>query len=315
MKATDNNIRISVVIPVYNAEEHIEDTINSVLNQTEKNVEIIVVDDGSTDTSPIKLEQYKETIKTVRIVNSGGPSKPRNVGIENSTSLFISFFDADDVMFSDKLDYSIKYLERFKKAGLLCSEFSSINPKGNRINEKYLKDYTDFRASLIPTEIDNLYVLSAERAYYHLLRANFIGTSSVVCPREVLEEVGGFDESMKNADDIDMWRRITKAGYDILFVDEPLHGYRVGLDSISTRGGVSRFPAMIKGLEKEMKSLKCSEDIKIVSSRLSGLYRDFGWALRKNMKFTEAVKAYKKSFYYQKNLKSFRGLILAFLKR
>jgi glycosyltransferase involved in cell wall biosynthesis len=315
MKTTDNNVRISVVIPVYNAEDHIEDTINSVLNQTEKNVEIIVVDDGSTDTSPMKLEHYKETIKKVRIVNSGGPSKPRNVGIKNSTSSYISFFDADDIMFPDKLDYSIKYLERFKKAGLLCSEFSSINPKGNRIKEKYLKDYTEFRASLIPTEIDNLYVLPAERAYYHLLRANFIGTSSVACPRKVLEEVGGFDESMKNADDIDMWRRITKAGYDILFVDEPLHGYRIGLDSISARGGLSRFPAMIKGLEKEMKSLQSSEDIKIVSLRLSNLYQDFGWVLRKNMKFTEAIKAYKKSLNYKKSLKNFKGLVLALLKR
>ncbi|MGK0236277.1 MAG: glycosyltransferase involved in cell wall biosynthesis, partial [Psychroserpens sp.] len=288
-------------------------TIESVINQTEENINIIVIDDGSTDETPSKLIEYKESINNIRIVNSGGPSRPRNVGIENSTTPFISFFDADDIMHPDKLERSIEYLNSFPSVGLLCTDFNLINPKGNSVRKKFLTDYVDFRRYFISTEIKDLYLIPADKAYHQLLRANFVGTSSVVCPRKVFSDVGSFDESMKNADDIDMWRRITKAGYDVLFYDKTMHDYRVGLDSISTRG-ITRFPAMIKGLEKQIETLSNLEDIKCVSMRLSDLYLSYGWGLRNNKQYSEAIKAYRQSYIYKRNFKALIGLAITWLR-
>ncbi len=312
MKQSCYDARIAVVIPAYNAATYLDESLDSVMVQSENNLEIWVVDDGSTDETPNLLINRKDTVHSIRIDNSGGPSRPRNVGIKQSSAPFVAFFDADDVMLPEKLEKSVDAIVQYPSVGLLFTDFCTINSAGQRTNDSYLHEYTNFRESLVPTEIDGVYLLPAEHAYYHLLNANFVGTSSVVCPRNTLDLMGDFDETMKNADDIDMWRRIARGGWDFLFLDRTMHCYRMGLNSISTRG-VSRFPAMIKGLEMQLDHLDDNENIKIVHVRLGKLYRMFGFALRKAKQFSEARSAYSQSLLYHRKLSAYKGWVLALL--
>jgi teichuronic acid biosynthesis glycosyltransferase TuaG len=98
---------ISVVIPVFNAQEYIENTVDSVINQEYKNWELIIIDDCSTDDSLSIVETKYKSNKKIEIIklerNSGGPAKPRNIGIKNSNGDFIAFLDQDDIWDNDKL--------------------------------------------------------------------------------------------------------------------------------------------------------------------------------------------------------------------
>jgi glycosyltransferase involved in cell wall biosynthesis len=103
--------KISVIIPAYNASSYIVETIESVLNQTYQNIEIIVVDDGSTDDTVAIVNERFPSVSIFHQENSGGCSSPRNKGIELATGAFINVFDADDRMLPDKLESQMAFLE------------------------------------------------------------------------------------------------------------------------------------------------------------------------------------------------------------
>lgn len=111
-----SNPLVSVIIPMYNAEMFIEETINSVLSQTYTCWELLVVDDFSSDQSRSLVNEYCITDKRIRLIclkkNFGGPAKPRNVAIDNSKGKYIAFLDSDDIWRPDKLELQVKLLER-----------------------------------------------------------------------------------------------------------------------------------------------------------------------------------------------------------
>ena len=105
---------VSIIIPMYNAEHYISDTLNSVKKQTYKNYEVIVIDNASTDSSVLIVENMKSNFNNLKIVrstlNSGGPARPRNIGIEHASGEFIAFLDSDDLWMPEKLSIQILYM-------------------------------------------------------------------------------------------------------------------------------------------------------------------------------------------------------------
>ncbi len=93
-----NNSMISVIVPVYNVEKYLSKCLDSIINQTYQNLEIICVDDGSTDSSPMILEEYAKKDSRIKIITrqNGGLSAARNTGVKNATGEFVSFVDSDD---------------------------------------------------------------------------------------------------------------------------------------------------------------------------------------------------------------------------
>jgi teichuronic acid biosynthesis glycosyltransferase TuaG len=217
--------RVSVVVPVYNAAGVIDATLGSILGQTEPSLEVIVVDDRSTDGTAERIQALAAVDQRVRYVllpkNSGGPATPRNEGVALSTAQWIAFCDSDDLWHPEKLRSQLLEAERHG-ADFVCSQILDFD------NECEIKP-TNFDLSNLPTTRIGL---------TQMLRKNRVATSSVMVRREVLQAVGGFDPDRRliAVEDYDLWLRYlgTSKGRGILRVEIPLVNYRKAPSSLSS---------------------------------------------------------------------------------
>lgn len=134
---------ISVIIPVYNVQKYLEKCLNSVLNQTYKNLEILLIDDGSTDNSGKICEEYKLKDSRIKVLHktNGGLSSARNYGIEASKGIYITFIDSDDDIEEDYIEYLYKLLKKYHTKMSICSYNVIKNNKTNlgiNLEEKLL---------------------------------------------------------------------------------------------------------------------------------------------------------------------------------
>jgi glycosyltransferase involved in cell wall biosynthesis len=184
--------KISVIIPTYNAEETIRDTILSALNQSLEDIEIVIVNDGSTDrTLEIVSNIQASRVKVISIDNSG-PSYARNVGIKNTSGKYISFLDSDDIWLRTKLEDQLKILEDSEEIKVVYSWVDHIDEKGKKI------------ASGSRSKLEG-------NVYKALLLFNFIENgSNVLIERSALEEVGYFNINLRACEDRDMWLRLAQ---------------------------------------------------------------------------------------------------------
>ncbi len=206
---------ISVVIPVYNGEKTIRETLESLLNQTFKDFEAIVINDGSQDATLDVVASFKDSrIKVFSYPNSG-PSASRNRGIALASGEYISFLDADDLWTSDKLEAQLQALQAYPEAALAYSWTDFINE-----SNQFLR-----RGSYINVTGD---------VYKHLLLTDFLENgSNPLVRKKALEEVGEFDESLTHGEDWDMWLRLA-VRYPFVAVPSPQILYRVYANSSST---------------------------------------------------------------------------------
>ena len=196
--------KISVIIPVYNGVDYISQAINSALVQTETEIEVIVVNDGSTDeTGKAVLEINDRRIRLINQANAG-VSAARNAGIDASSGEWLAFLDADDVWFPSKLAIQSQWFER---ADIVAG------------NAKILGSQTN----LLPRgKLDDLNL----RQIYHLLEGGTPPLSSVCVRRSAVRE-NRFDDSLKFGEDLEFWLRLVAQGATLYASDEPVYEYRV----------------------------------------------------------------------------------------
>jgi glycosyltransferase involved in cell wall biosynthesis len=192
---TNREPLVSIIIPLYNAEQYIGETIRSVLGQTYKNFEIIVVNDGSTDKSEEVVKAIAKSdgrITLLTIPNSARPSVPRNYGISKARGQFIAFLDADDIWMRDKLENQIGVLVDDESIGLISSRAEQFGT-----TSFFSKSY-----GLLP--------LNPVLTLDSMLRKNSIPCSTVVLRRNVLDICGTFDEdpNLIAVEDYDLWLRV-----------------------------------------------------------------------------------------------------------
>ena len=200
----NNNPLISVIVPTYNRENRVINTIESIVNQTYKNLEIIVVDDGSKDNTQQVVENYlKKTgvtnLRFIRQANAGAPAA-RNHGFSLSNGTYIVFFDSDDLMLEERIE---KQITAILKEGTQCSGCGFYY---NRVTgDKYLP----------PVVNNNLLELFVKRE----LRGS---TQSWMYHRELISKVNGFDEKLKCFQDADLFSRVVMLNPKVSIVQEPL---------------------------------------------------------------------------------------------
>lgn len=213
-------IDVSVIIPVYNGEKFIENAIVSVLNQKGVNFELIVIDDGSVDTTITVVNKYSDQLKLIK-KNNEGVSKARNVGLKHAQGKYIAFLDADDVFLPGKLLKQVSALSSTDGAVLCHSNMGNIDENGNLLDKPVMQHEMDD-----PPESG--YVLK------NLFNWNFIFTSSVVVRRNVFSKAGGFNEQLSYAEDYELWLRISCYG-KIIYLNEILLNYRIHENSASNK--------------------------------------------------------------------------------
>ena len=214
-----NNLpKISVIMPVYNGEAFVNRAIESVLNQTIKDFEFIVVDDGSTDGTPHILKQFSEKIKIFSQVNSG-PYIARNLALGHARGEYIAFIDADDVWLPERLASQIPLLDKNPKVGLVF---------GNGI----IKDIRSIYSSILPKTFFGIVAPVRGWVFSKLVFEKFfIPQSSVLVRSKCFKELGPFLEIPLTAD-YHKWLQIS-LHYQIDFVDDVIFEYTVHGKNIS----------------------------------------------------------------------------------
>lgn len=205
---------ISVIIPVHNSASTILETIDSVRQQTYSDLEIIVINDGSTDQTLEILDTIQDPRLKVFSYENGGVSVARNRGITQSMGAFLSFIDADDLWSSDKLELQLAMLQSHPNAAVVYS-------------------WTRFINEINATSQDGASIYFAGNILEPLLLRNFIASgSNILVKREAIEKIGGFDSEMSPAEDWDFYLRLA-AIYSFVVVPKIQIFYR------QTRGNAS----------------------------------------------------------------------------
>ena len=199
--------KVSIIIPVYNGSDYLEEAIESAISQDYKNIEIIVVNDGSTDNGKTKkiAEKYKNKIKYIEKEN-GGVSTALNVGISCMTGDFFSWLSHDDKYKFNKISEQIKYLNEnglIDKNVILYSDFDAIDKKS-----KYLwTEYKDHK-------------MLNEKKEYALLRGQINGITLLI-PRKAFDECGLFNEKLRCTQDYELWFMMSSK-FDFVHMDKVL---------------------------------------------------------------------------------------------
>ncbi|MEC4819458.1 MAG: glycosyltransferase [Scytonema sp. PMC 1069.18] len=205
---------ISVIIPAFNGEKTIFYTIESIINQTYKNLEIIVVNDGSTDSTLEIVKRFSDCRLHILSYSQTGVAASRNRGLNKANGKFVSFIDADDLWTPEKLEDQFKVLQEHPQAAVAYSWTDYIDGEG-----KFVKS--------------GQRVTATGDVYNQLLLGNFLENgSNPLIRREAMDTVGGFDESLAATQDWDMWLRLA-ACYEFVVVPKAQISYRISANSMS----------------------------------------------------------------------------------
>ncbi len=207
--------KVSIIIPTYNAEKFIDSTIQSVIDQTYKDWELIIVDDCSKDNTRMILEEWQKKDTRIQLIfldkNSGGPAHPKNVGILKATGKYIAYLDHDDEWMPEKLEKQVAVLENDPEIGLISCETTLMSPDGKLLEKRSIEKVPDH--GVFPEILSHDFIFS---------------NSSMMLPKIVIDKLGNRDENPKIglAEDREFELRVAAAGYKFHVIHEPLFRYR-----------------------------------------------------------------------------------------
>jgi len=224
---------VSVIVPVYNSEKFIRDTINTVQEQTYQNWELILVNDGSTDKSKEIIEEQIKNDKRIKLIDmekNSGAAMARNKGISNATGKYVAFIDADDLWNKEKLNKQIKFMQDMEcEFSFTGYEFADKNGKGTGKIVKVPKKMT----------------------YKQALKNTTIWTSTVMFNTEKLERKTILMPNVASEDTATWWK-ILKKGYCAYGIEDNLSYYRRTNGSLSSNKlvAIKRIWNLYRNVEK-----------------------------------------------------------------
>ncbi len=198
---------VSVIIPAYNSERFIPCSVTSAINQTYPNIEILIIDDGSTDDTEEAVQRLSDsTVHYIKQVNSG-PSVARNHGVRQSKGKYIAFLDVDDMWEPSKVAEQVTFFENNNGLSIVATGYTRCDTELRPIENVSLKN-----KKIIPFRL--------------LLEKNRLLTSSIMVKKSTLDTSGLFKEEIEFGEDWDLWVRIAQLG-KIGYIQTPLCKYRV----------------------------------------------------------------------------------------
>ncbi len=216
---------VSIVIPAWNAEEYVKEAVRSALAQTYPNIEIVVVDDGSTDGTKQALEEYSRDPRCKYIYQANkGLAGARNTGIRESRGRYIAFLDSDDMFAPDKIKDQVTILEGHPDFGVCYSDLTHFTDTDPR--EYYHHRYTYPSGDILES----------------LLHRQFVNPLTLIARRSVIDAHGMFNESFRRSEDWELWLRWAHAGVKFYYLDKPLAYYR--MRNVGNLSSIESEPAM-----------------------------------------------------------------------
>ncbi len=267
-----NNPKVSILIPLYNAEEYLAETIDSCLNQTYDNIEIIIVDDGSTDLSLEIAKKYEKEYKHIKVEaqKNSGASAARNRAFGLSSGDFIQYLDADDILHPDKIHLQMEVLRNADESTLVFGRWGTFQKSIENIIWKDLpvnKNYNDPKKFLIDLWGNGVAIIPL----------------MWLAPRELIEDSGDWNEKLSTNDDGDFFARIVFRASKIFFIENSLGYYRKdNEDSLSKQVSRKAFESKSKSFETYVDLMKEDLDKPEVRRSLALLYSRNVYYMRYN---------------------------------
>lgn len=213
---------ISVVLPTYNRVELLSRAIDSVLTQADEKLELIIINDGSTDNTAALIEGFKdERIRYIPFVQNKGIGQARNAGVAAARGELIAFVDSDDVWLPNKLIYQMDVMSTYPEIELLFGDFHNLN----RVDGSEDLGFKQTKAGLDllqtrPLEAD-LYLVENGLAEALLIR-NFFATPTVMFRKTIIEKVGNYNVKLSGPEDFEFWWRSAVMGIRFAYTTRPL---------------------------------------------------------------------------------------------
>lgn len=219
------NEKVSAIMPVYNREKYLDEAIKSVLNIDYSNIELIIVNDGSTDNSleicKSYAKKYPDIVKLIDIKENTGAGNAFDIAMKNATGKYICVTASDDVQHKDRFKICLETLQKHVDITMVFCNYEAINSKGQLIG----------RSLHIPKEINNSNLLN------HQLRRNYM--FSGLCLMRNIPDIQ-YDKSLRVSVDYDMFLKLIYKGYKAIFLDKILYYYRIHDENISAKYNNSR---------------------------------------------------------------------------
>lgn len=276
MSTSINSNLVSVIITAYNRENFIIDAIDSVIAQTYKNWELIIIDDGSTDNTKEIIEKHLESEKISYYYQSNQKqASALNAGLKYARGDWIAFLDSDNIWLPDRLTLGINCSLSNSGMGLIYGDIYTINEVGVRVSDKNMKRYTG-------------------NVTARLLFDNFITFNTALIRKDILEKIGGFNVDLDRAPDYDCWLRISTMT-KVFYISEYLAEYRVMDDQISSDKN-SRFDNNEKTIKRFLHNYPDTVTITEKKKGLSAFYLRKARYLKTNGNILMSISALANSF-------------------
>jgi len=299
--------KVTVLMPVYNGQRFLTEAIESILNQSFKDYEFLIINDGSKDKSEDIIKRYEQNDPRIRLISrpNKGLVATLNEGLAKAKGEYIARMDCDDISLKSRLKTEVEYLDSNLNVGLVGSNYSIIDEEG-----KYLVNTNVF------THPDDLKLC--------LVTCNQYGHGSVMIRKSVLKEVGDYDKSVGHLEDYDLWIRISHEA-KVANIEQPLYKWRKTPDSITGANLELQIQQTFARRDREFEHfLKNKGQYRIFSIHPSGddygrrksvLYRDLAYLYRaKDMRW-RALKMLLLAIAFKPRVKrNYKYLILVFYK-
>lgn len=271
---------VSVVVPMFNTERYITAAIDSTLHQTYASLEVVVVDDGSTDRgAELVLAIRDPRVRYVHQPNRG-LSAARNRGIQEARGEVIAFLDSDDLWLPKKLARQVEALH----GGVVYSDAYLMRDGGH-----------------VDGTIGERVRLPRNARFEDLIEQNVVPVLTTILPRRLLEMHGGFDETLRSAEDLELWLRLAAAGVEFRALPEPLAVYRIRPGALSSDpvwmaqhrlAAFRKTERLVDGAWRDLVRLRISRERALLAGELSSR----AWARARAGEVADAKKDMRESF-------------------
>lgn len=280
--------RVSILIPAYNAMKYLPDTLESVFRQTYQDYDVLIINDGSTDTIVDWIQEISDPRVRLVTINNQGLAAARNTGIPRLTSEYVALLDADDLWEPTKLEKQVKLLDAEPSVGLVYTWMVLADSEGEPTGRIIKSD-------------------PKEDAWRQLIECNIVGSGSTpVIRRSCFDTVGLFATDVSGSDDWDMWLRIARH-YDFAVVKEPLVRYRQSETAMS-RDYFLMLETSRTLIERAFSDMP-TELLHLKNHSYSSTYLYLGWRALESRNLIQAKSFVQQAIYHRPQLWHFQGFL------